>query len=38
LKDGDQIITGPYGTISKILKDGTKVSVVPKDKLFETKQ
>jgi HlyD family secretion protein len=38
LKDGDQIITGPYGTISKILKDGTKVSVVPKEKLFEIKQ
>jgi HlyD family secretion protein len=38
LKDGDQVITGPYGTISKILKDGTKVSVVPKDKLFEIKQ
>jgi HlyD family secretion protein len=38
LKDGDQIITGPYGTISKILKDGTKVTVVAKDKLFEIKQ
>jgi HlyD family secretion protein len=38
LKDSDEIITGPYGTISKILKNGTKVSVVPKDKLFEIKQ
>jgi HlyD family secretion protein len=38
LKDSDEIITGPYGTISKILKSGTKVNVVPKDKLFETKQ
>jgi HlyD family secretion protein len=38
INDGDQIITGPYGTISKTLKDGTKVSVVAKDKLFENKQ
>jgi HlyD family secretion protein len=38
LKDSDQIITGPYGTISKILKTGTKVNVVAKDKLFEIKQ
>ena len=37
LKEGDEIITGPYGTINKILKDGTKVQVVPKDKLFEQK-
>lgn len=37
LKDGDEIITGPYGTINKILKTGTKVQVVPKDKLFEQK-
>ncbi|HLY69440.1 MAG TPA: hypothetical protein VKR53_06900, partial [Puia sp.] len=38
LKDSDEIITGPYGTINKILKTGTKVTVVPKDKLFEIKQ
>jgi HlyD family secretion protein len=38
LKDSDEVITGPYGTISKILKTGTKVTVVPKDKLFEIKQ
>jgi len=35
LKAGDEIITGPYNAISKTLKDGTKVKVVPKDKLFE---
>ena len=35
LKDGDEVITGPYGTVSKILKNGTKVQVVSKDKLFE---
>lgn len=38
LKEGDEVITGPYGTVSKILKDGTKVAVVPKEKLFETKK
>jgi len=38
LKEGDEVITGPYGTVSKILKDGTKVSVVAKDKLFDTKK
>jgi HlyD family secretion protein len=37
LKAGDQVITGPYGTISKILKSGSKVKVVAKDKLFEQK-
>ena len=36
LKEGDQVITGPYSTVSKTLKRGTKVKVVPKDKLFET--
>lgn len=38
LNEGDQVITGPYGTVSKTLKDGTKVTVVPKEKLFETKK
>ncbi len=38
LKLGDQVITGPYGTVSKILNNGTKVTVVDKDKLFEVKK
>jgi len=38
LKEGDTVITGPYSTVSKILKDGTKVQVVAKDKLFEAKK
>jgi HlyD family secretion protein len=38
LKEGSDVITGPYSTVSKILKDGTKVQVVPKDKLFEAKK
>ena len=36
LNDGDQVITAPYNAISKTLKDGNKVKVVPKDKLFAT--
>jgi len=35
LKEGDQVITGPYSVVSKTLKGGTLVKVVPKDKLFE---
>ena len=37
LKEGDQVVSAPYNTISKILKDGMKVSVVPKDKVYENK-
>ena len=35
LNEGDEIVIGPYTAISKTLKDGTKVKVVPKDKLFQ---
>jgi HlyD family secretion protein len=35
LKEGDQVITGPYSVVSKSLKGGLHVKVVPKDKLFE---
>jgi HlyD family secretion protein len=35
LHEGDEIVTGPYNAISKTLKDGMKVKIVPKDKLFE---
>jgi HlyD family secretion protein len=35
LKDGDQVITAPYNAVTKTLRSGTKVKVVPKDKLFE---
>jgi len=38
IKQGDTVVTGPYGTVSKILNSGTKVSVVDKDKLFEAKK
>ncbi len=35
IKEGDEVITGPYATVSKTLNDGTKVVVTPKDKLYE---
>lgn len=38
LKEGDMVITGPYGTVSKLLKDGAMVNVVDKDKLFDSKK
>jgi HlyD family secretion protein len=38
LKEGDQVITGPYSIISKTLKTGAKVKVVPKEKLFDKKE
>ena len=38
LKAGDQIVTGPYSIVSKTLKSGQHVKVVPKDKLFEEKK
>jgi HlyD family secretion protein len=36
LKEGDEVITGPYTIVSKMLRNGMKVKVVPKEKLFET--
>ncbi|MDB5229745.1 MAG: rane fusion efflux protein [Chitinophagaceae bacterium] len=33
LKEGDQVVTGPYDLVSKRLKDAAKVKVVPKDQL-----
>lgn len=38
VKVGDMVITGPYSTVSKSLKDGMQVKVVEKDKLFEEKK
>lgn len=37
IKEGDMVISAPYNTISKILKDGLKVQVVAKDKVYEEK-
>ena len=38
LAEGEQVITAPYSTVSKLLKNGTKVMVVDKDKLYDTKK
>jgi HlyD family secretion protein len=34
IKDGDEVISAPYNVISKTLKEGMKVKVVPKEQLF----
>jgi HlyD family secretion protein len=38
VKVGDVVITGPYSTVSKSLKDGDLVKPVTKEKLFEEKK
>ncbi|MEY4279338.1 MAG: hypothetical protein RL377_1342 [Bacteroidota bacterium] len=38
VKVGDVVVTGPYSTISKSLKDGALVKPVTKEKLFEEKK
>ena len=38
LKSGDAVITGPYNLVSKTLKEGDKVKVVPKENLFDDKK
>jgi HlyD family secretion protein len=38
LKEGDEVVTGPYTTVSKLLRNGMKVKVVPKEELFEVKK
>jgi len=35
LKEGEQVVTGPYNAISKTLKTGNKIKIVSQDKLFE---
>jgi HlyD family secretion protein len=34
LKEGEQVVIGPYSALSKTLRNGSKVKVVPKEKLF----
>lgn len=38
LKQGDEVITGPYSIVSKTLKDGNLVTIVAKEKLFDDKK
>lgn len=35
IKEGDEVITGPYDVVSKSLKDGDQVKVVDKKELFD---
>lgn len=37
LREGERVVTAPYSAVSKTLRSGNKVTVVSKDKLFETK-
>jgi HlyD family secretion protein len=37
LKEGDEVITGPYDVVSKTLKADDKVKVVDKKDLFDKK-
>jgi HlyD family secretion protein len=37
LKEGEEVVTGPYDVVSKTLKVGKKVKVVDKKDLFEKK-
>lgn len=34
INEKDEVVTGPYSVISKTLKDGAKVKIVPKEQLF----
>lgn len=38
VKEGDELVTGPYDVVSKILKNKDKVKVVPKSELFDQKK
>jgi HlyD family secretion protein len=38
VKVGDVVVTGPYSTVSKSLKEGDLVKPVTKEKLFEEKK
>jgi HlyD family secretion protein len=37
LNPGEEVVSAPYTAISKTLRSGKKVTVVPKDKLFDKK-
>lgn len=36
LKPGDEVVTAPYNAVSKLLRKGMKLRVVPADKLFSS--
>ena len=38
LKEGDEVVTGPYDVVTKTLKNSSKVKIVPKSDLFDKKK
>ncbi len=36
LKAGDEVVSAPYNVVSKVLNDGAKIAIVPKEQLFDT--
>ncbi len=38
LKEGEEVVTGPYEVVSKTLKKDMLVKVVPKSELFDKKK
>lgn len=38
IQENEQVVIAPYGAIARTLKDKSKVKVVEKDKLFESKE
>ncbi|MBI3718792.1 MAG: efflux RND transporter periplasmic adaptor subunit [Sphingobacteriales bacterium] len=38
LKPGDEVVSGPYNAIAKTLMNDQKVTVIPKEKLYDTKK
>ena len=38
LQEGDEVVNAPYGAISRTLRDSSKITVVPTNKLFSDKE
>lgn len=38
LKEGEEVISGPYNAVSKVLKKGSKIKVVDQEQLFSEKE
>jgi HlyD family secretion protein len=38
LKEGDEVVTGPYDVVTKTLNNSSKVKIVPRSELFDTKK
>jgi HlyD family secretion protein len=38
IADGDEIVSGPYSAVSRLLKDSSKVEVIDKDELYRRRK